>query len=339
MSSYSVIRPPRRRARRAAVAVTAVLAGLVVGLVLAGRTVDRAHRVPLAAPAAATAAPFLQRHFPPSPAGYATAPAPAGQRVHIAFRRPPGSGLLFDLRTGRVLWALHPRRRVRIASLTKMMTALIVVAREPRRARALITPQAVHYSGSGVGVLPQGRRVGVQPLLYGLLLPSGNDAAIALAQRVAGTVPRFVALMNARARELGLRCMRFSSPSGIRDRGNASCAPDLAVLARDLLANPRLARIVGTRHVTFAFPVKGGHLDLYNNNPLMLMRYPGVTGVKTGFTDAAGRCLVASARRGPVRLGVVLLHSPNPGAQARRLLDAGFRTLHAPAPPSQPARR
>jgi D-alanyl-D-alanine carboxypeptidase len=162
-------------------------------------------------------------------------------------------------------------------------------------------------------------------MLNGLLLPSGNDAAIALAQRVSGTVDRFVLRMNEQARALGMACTRFSSPSGFVDRGNHSCAADLAGMARALLDQPRLARIVKRRRAVLPFPIKGGRLFLFNNNPLLRTGYPGTIGVKTGFTDAAGRCLVAAAERGGRRLGVVLLHSPNPGRQATVLLDRGFR--------------
>jgi D-alanyl-D-alanine carboxypeptidase len=155
---------------------------------------------------------------------------------------------------------------------------------------------------------------------------SGNDAAIAIAQRAAGgSVRRFVGLMNQRARAMGLACTRFSTPSGIRDAGNHSCAGDLAALARAVLRTPRLARIVRRRSAVLRFPTKGGKLHLYNTNPLLRARYRGATGVKTGYTVAAGRCLVATARRGARSLGVVLLDSRDPGRQARKLLDRGFR--------------
>jgi D-alanyl-D-alanine carboxypeptidase (penicillin-binding protein 5/6) len=249
-------------------------------------------------------------------------------RVHL--RRPPRSGLLFDLDTGAVLWRRLPTRLLPIASLTKMMTALVVVEHAGPRVRVPITRQALAYQGSGVGVLPRGKRVSLETLLNGLLLPSGNDAAIALAQRVGGTVRGFVAQMNTRARELGLTCSRFSTPSGIRDAGNRSCAVDLAALARAVLDQPRLARIVRRRRAVFPFPIKGGKLYLYNNNPLLRIGYPGTIGVKTGYTTAAGSCLVAAAQRGRHRLGVVLLHSFNPGRQAQVLLDRGFRVRSTP---------
>ena len=160
--------------------------------------------------------------------------------------------------------------------------------------RVLITRRVLRYAGSGVGVLPRGKQVTLGALLDGLLLVSGNDAAIALSQHDARTVAGFVRRMNLRAQQLGLTCSHFSTPSGIKDEGNHSCAVDLATLARLDLANPVVRRIVGTRRIRMRFPVKGGYLDLFNINPFI--DDPGVTGVKTGLTNAAGRCYVITAR-------------------------------------------
>jgi D-alanyl-D-alanine carboxypeptidase (penicillin-binding protein 5/6) len=245
--------------------------------------------------------------------------------LRVRFHQEPRSGLLFDLDTGEVLWRRLPDRVLPIASLTKMMTALIVVRREKPTAKVKVTKEALAYKGSAVGVLPRGKRIKLETMLNGLLLPSGNDAAIALAQRVSGTVAKFVTQMNAQARAFGMSCTHYTSPDGFEDAGNHSCATDLAALARAVLDQPRLARIVKRRRAVLPFPIKGGRIYLYNNNPLLRTGYPGTIGVKTGFTDAAGRCLVAAARRNGRRLGVVLLHSPDPGRQARVLLDRGFR--------------
>jgi D-alanyl-D-alanine carboxypeptidase (penicillin-binding protein 5/6) len=256
--------------------------------------------------------------------------------LQVYFHKPPRAGLLFDLDSGRVLWQRNALLRVRIASLTKMMTALIAVDDEPPQAHVRVTRGAVETPGSKVGVLPVGREVRVETMLYGLLLPSGNDAAVALAQRVAGSVPAFVTKMNDEAAHLGLGCTRYSSPSGYYDEGNFSCAADLAVLAHADLAQPRLARITRTRSAVLPFPIKGGKLFLYNNNPLLVYGYPGLTGLKTGYTEAAGRCLVATAQRHGVRLGVVLLDSPAPASQAGRLLDRGFERVYGQAPVARP---
>jgi D-alanyl-D-alanine carboxypeptidase len=232
--------------------------------------------------------------------------------------------MLFDVSTGEVLWQRRPTQVLPIASLTKMMTALVVAAHSDPGDRVLITPQAVHFTGSGVGLLPPGKHVPELALLYGLLLPSGNDAAIALAQHVAGTQQGLIALMNAQARQLGLSCTHYTTVSGVIDQGNHSCAADLALLAHLVLEQPLLGHIVGSRSAIVPFPIKGGKLYLYNNNPLLATAYPGTDGVKTGYTTAAGDCLVATARRGKTWLGVVLLHSANTLDQAEHLLNAGF---------------
>jgi D-alanyl-D-alanine carboxypeptidase (penicillin-binding protein 5/6) len=250
--------------------------------------------------------------------------APATHQVTVHLRLPLRSGLLFDVNTGRVLWSRDAQAVLPIASLTKMMTALVVVAHVSPTAKARITPDVVHFSGSGMGVLPLGKQASVLTLLYGLLLPSGNDAAIALAQRVAGTQSRFIAMMNAEAQAMGLRCTHFATVSGIVDQGNRSCVADLALLAHAVLSQPLLAKIVGSASAVMPLPIKTGKVWLYNNNPLYVLRYPGTDGVKTGFTTAAGDCLVATARRRNKWLGVVLLHSGNTGSQAETLLNAGF---------------
>ncbi len=294
-------------------------------LLLAGRAGDP--DPPQGAAGSPAPGPLLDSGTAPL-AGGGTAPSPLAvalddprDAITLRFKRPPRSGLLFDLDSGRVLWRQRPERVLPIASLTKMMTALVAVDRLPERSRVLITKEALAYTGSGVGLFKKGRRIATGTMLHGLMLPSGNDAAIAIAQQAAGSVRAFIRLMNARARAMGLACTRFSTVSGIRDAGNHSCAPDLAALARAVLREPRLARIVRRRSAVLPFPVKGGKLYLYNNNPLIRAGYRGTTGVKTGYTEAAGRCLVASVRRRGRRLGVVLLGSPDPGRQAMRLFD------------------
>jgi serine-type D-Ala-D-Ala carboxypeptidase (penicillin-binding protein 5/6) len=314
--------------RRRIALLFAVGAVVTAALLLFGR----GGGVRVAAPSAATPLP-LPTVGPAALGSEGTAPAPLAVRlddphdaIALRFKHPPRAGLLFDIDTGRVLWRRRPSRVLPIASLTKMMTALVVTDRVPRHARVRITAETLRYQGSGVGMLPRGKLIRVETMLHGLLLPSGNDAAIALAQRAAGgSVRRFVRLMNRRAAAMGMVCTHFSTPSGFRDAGNHSCAGDLAALARAVLRTPRLARIVRRRSAVLPFPIKGGKLYLYNTNPLLREGYPGTMGVKTGYTIAAGRCLVATVRRGRTRLGVVLLHSVDPAGQARKLLDPGFR--------------
>jgi D-alanyl-D-alanine carboxypeptidase len=243
--------------------------------------------------------------------------------IQLKLRKPPRAGLLFDVRSGAVLWRRRPVKVLPMASLTKIMTALLVTERAGPREPVRITRAALRYQGSGVGLLPRGRRVRLESLMNGLLLVSGNDAAIALADHISGTERRFVALMNRRAAGLGLDCTRFVSSHGL-EPGNRSCARDLAVLTRLAMKRARIRRIVRRRQASFRFPIKGGRLYLSGHNPLIRAGYPGAIGLKTGYTDEAGLCFVGVARRAGRTLAVVLLHSPNPVRQAAKLLDAGF---------------
>jgi D-alanyl-D-alanine carboxypeptidase len=319
--------PRRRRARRVRRWRATGFVVLAVALSLVALLVFMASRTSGPTLPSASHAVGKSHHHTPSTGGYGA--TLAAVHVRPRFKQPVQSGLLFDVHSGKVLWRRSPETRVPIASLTKMMTALVVAAHSRPSERVLIRRAAIDYSGSGVGLLPLHKKVRVETLLYGLILPSGNDAAIALAQHVAGSESHFIAMMNAKARDMGLSCSHFTTVSGIVDQGNYSCATDLAVMAHAILRDRRLGRVVATSSIVLPFPIKGGKLYLYNNNPLLRTHYRGADGVKTGYTLAAGRCLVAAARRGRKWLAVVLLHSEDPPDQATQLLDKGFRTRGA----------
>jgi D-alanyl-D-alanine carboxypeptidase len=244
--------------------------------------------------------------------------------LRMQFRKPPKAGLLFDVSSGEVLWRRNPLEKRPVASLTKMMTAHVVVTETRRRERVRIPAAALKYEGRGVGTLKKGKRIPIDALLAAVMITSANDAAIAVAHHVAGSVPGFAALMNRQAQLLGLGCSHFVSPHGVED-ANRSCAADLAALTRLDMANARISRWARVAYAQIRAPVKGKRLFLATTNPLLAAGYRGTIGLKTGFTDAAGRCLVAVVRRGGRTLGVVLLGSFNPGHHARRLFDAAFR--------------
>jgi D-alanyl-D-alanine carboxypeptidase len=205
----------------------------------------------------------------------------------------------------------------------------------------LVSRKAAQTPGSATGLLPRGKKVPLEPLLQALVMISANDAAVALAEHDGGTVTRFVKEMNRQAKTMGLSCTHYSTPNGLRDRNNYSCPLDLAELARADLANSRLAQIAQTRYAKPHFPIKGKHLYLSNNHYFLQRGLAGlpqaqVTGLKTGFTDPAGRCYVTTARIGGHQLGVVLIHSPDPITQVPALLRAGFEEEGAVAPSLAP---
>jgi D-alanyl-D-alanine carboxypeptidase len=222
-----------------------------------------------------------------------------------------------------------------------MMTALMVSRTDPADERVKVSRNAANTQGSATGLLPRGRKVPLEPLLKALIMISANDAAVALAEHDGGSVPRFIKMMNRQAQAMGLTCTHFSTPNGLRDRGNHSCPRDLAALARADLADERIGRIARTRYAKPRFPIKGKRLYLSNNHYFLQHGISGVTGaqvtgLKTGYTDAAGSCYVTTARLDRHQLGVVLLDSPSPLTQVPALLRAGFQEIGALAP-SAPA--
>jgi D-alanyl-D-alanine carboxypeptidase (penicillin-binding protein 5/6) len=295
-----------------------VLGGLLAAAALAGCDVAGG-----GGPGAAPGAPPPQ--LPPAPPSSPAAVTLEGDDAFaLRFRRPPRAGLVFDVDSGEVLWRRRPLRVRPVSSQTKQMTALDVATTTRPRDPVRIPAAALRYEGRGVGVLKRGARVPVDALLAAAVVTSANDAAIALAHHVGGSVRGFARLMNERARLLGLTCTRFVSPHGLEDR-NRSCAADLAALTRLAMAQRRIAAVARVAYTQIRAPVRGKRLHLATTNPLLAAGYPGTVGLKTGYTAAAGRCLIAVVRRGRRRLGVVLLGSPNPGEQAKRLVAATVR--------------
>jgi serine-type D-Ala-D-Ala carboxypeptidase (penicillin-binding protein 5/6) len=249
--------------------------------------------------------------------------------IDVRFEDPPRSGIVFDVGTGEVLWHRRVREEGPIASLTKIMSALIVTERLGRLGRRVeVDSRAVGLRGSGgvtgsaVGI-EAGMRIEASALFQAMMVSSANDAATALAIEAAGSTGRFVRLMNRRARLLELECTRFVSPHGLEPE-NRSCAADLAAMTRLAMDQPRISRVARRRRAVVDFPIEGGERHLATTNPLLQAGYEGTIGLKTGFTEEAGQSLAAVVRRDGRAYGCVLLDSPNPAEQARRLLDLAF---------------
>ena len=227
------------------------------------------------------------------------------------------SAVLLDCASGRILYSKQADRQSLIASTTKIMTALIVCEQCNVLDRVKIPQEAVGIEGSSM-YLQAGEILTVQELLYGLMLHSGNDAAVALAIYCGGTVAGFVQLMNDKARLLELHNTHFENPNGLDAQNHYSTASDLAHLAAYAMCNPIFAKIVSTK------TVKVGDRFLKNHNKL-LWQLEGADGVKTGYTRAAGRILVSSAFRDGRRLVAVTINAPNDWEDHKQLLDDGFR--------------
>lgn len=223
---------------------------------------------------------------------------------------------VLDAVSGRVLYEKDSADQSLIASTTKIMTALVVCEQCNVLDRMRIPKEAVGIEGSSM-YLKEGEVLTIQELLYGLMLSSGNDAAVALAIYCGGTVEGFVGMMNDKARVLGLTGTHFENPNGLDAPGHYSTARDLAVLAAYAMENPIFYKTVSAKSV------KIGERCLTNHNKL-LWQVDGADGVKTGFTKAAGRILVSSATRDGRRLICVTIHDPEDWKDHSALLEEGF---------------
>jgi D-alanyl-D-alanine carboxypeptidase (penicillin-binding protein 5/6) len=234
------------------------------------------------------------------------------------------SAVLFDLDSNRVLWVKQAHLRRPPASLTKLMTAVVASDLTSLDTQVTVTGEAAAAEPSRMGLVA-GQTLTVRDLLYGALLNSGNDAAFALAE---GIVPldQFLSLMNRKAAYLHLRDTHFSTPNGLTDPENFTSAYDLAVLSAYVARNyPDLVAIAATRdHV---IPAADTHPAFHPHNlNHFLDVYPGATGLKTGFTDDAGGCLIATATRGGRHLLLVLMGSDIMFGDGVKLMDYGFAT-------------
>lgn len=225
--------------------------------------------------------------------------------------------VVLDAETGRTLFEKDPDSRSLIASTTKIMTALVVSEHCNVLDRMRIPKEAVGIEGSSM-YLKEGEVLTIQELLYGLMLQSGNDAAVALAIYCGGTVEGFAELMNDKARQLGLQNTHFVNPNGLDAPDHYSTANDLATLASYAMKNPVFAMTASAK------TVRVGQRVLTNHNKL-LWQYEGADGVKTGYTKKAGRILVSSAMRDGRRLTAVTINAPDDWNDHKHLLDEGFK--------------
>lgn len=238
------------------------------------------------------------------------------------------SAYLVEL-NGEAIWAKQPERRLPPASLTKLMTALLVLEHEHPNDEVTVQPASTHETGTRIG-LKAGERFRLHDLLAAALLNSANDACHALADHLAGNEASFVAQMNRRAKALGMQHTHFTNACGHDHAGHYSTAHDLSLLAHALLKQPSLLDITSQQNAQIATPDGQHHYTLENKNAL-IGRYDGALGLKTGYTPNAGKCLVAYARRGNNTVLLVLLHGKDRWWDAVDILDLAFdHARHTP---------
>jgi D-alanyl-D-alanine carboxypeptidase (penicillin-binding protein 5/6) len=267
------------------------------------------HGLRLAAALAATLAAL-------PPAGRGGEPAGAPDRF------PRAGAAYLVVRDGALLWARNPDAPLPPASLTKLMTALLAAERGAPERWITVSPRAARETGARLGLRP-GERLRAGDALAAALVASANDACLALAEHVGGTAEAFVAAMNGRAAALGLAATHFENPCGHDAPDHRASARDLLALTRAVLAVPALRELVARERLEVV--TAGGRRLAATTRNSLLGRVRGLTGVKTGTTDGAGRCVIARAERDGTEVVVVLLAAPDRWFTAAALVEAAFR--------------
>lgn len=232
------------------------------------------------------------------------------------------AAIVIDAAGGQILYAKSAHTPMPPASTTKIMTALLAVEEGDLEAQVVISPRAAAVGEASI-YLQAGETLTLEELIKGALIPSGNDAAWAIAEEMAGSVELFAVLMNRKAFALGAFNTNFVNPNGLPAVNHYTSAYDLALMARKAMDNPKFREVVATRQDWISYNNGEARRYLKNTNRL-LWSYPGADGVKTGTTREAGSCLVASASQNGRRLIAVVLNSTNRYGDAARLLDYGF---------------
>lgn len=231
------------------------------------------------------------------------------------------SACLIVGKTGEVVYSENESTKMKMASTTKIMTALLATESGKMGEVASVSKTAESQEGSSI-YLRAGEKIVLRDLVYGLMLNSGNDAAIAIAEHVSGSVEAFSEDMTERAKEIGAENTSFKNPNGLDEDGHYTTAYDLAIIAAEAMKNDEFAEIVSTKSKTAK--TENGSVLYFTNHNKLLKLYDGAVGVKTGFTKASGRCLVSAAERDGILLVAVTLNAPDDWNDHKKMLDYGF---------------
>ncbi len=235
------------------------------------------------------------------------------------------SAVLIDSVSGRILYEVNSHEKLPMASTTKIMTGLLACESGKFNDAVKTSPFASGTEGSSLW-LKIGEKQTLEDLTYGLMLKSGNDAAVAIAEHLAGNIDAFAALMNERAKKIGAINTSFKNPHGLDCEGHYTTSYDLALITREAMKNDLFRKIVSTKH--YSIPLQGEKWDrAFKNHNKLLWLYEGCNGVKTGYTKKCGRCLVSSAERDGKKLICVTINAPNDWSDHTYLLDYGFENF------------
>ena len=232
------------------------------------------------------------------------------------------NAVLIELNTGEILFEKQAHEIQSIASITKLMTAIIAIESNKMDEEAVTSRRAIYTEGSSI-YLEQGEKMTIRDLVYGLMLRSGNDAAVAISEHIGGSVEGFVYLMNEKASWLGMTRTNFTNPHGLEDDNHYSTAYDMALLMRYAMNNPQFVEISGTT----AYRSEKRSYSWFNKNKLLTKLYEFCTGGKTGYTRKAGRTLVSSAAKNGHHLIAVTLNAPNDWNDHINMFEWGFNYL------------
>ena len=234
-----------------------------------------------------------------------------------------GAYILMESDTRQIIKSENENMRMPIASTTKIMTAIIAVENANSQELFTVSENAQNQEGSSI-YLREGDRISVENLLYGLLLNSGNDTAVTLAEGICGSCEVFAELMNEKAREIGCKNTNFKNPSGLNEEGHYSTAYDMALITAYAQNIPVIAKIMATKRYNIE---QNGSITYLKNHNKLLWQYKYCTGGKTGFTKLSGRCLATTAGKDGIRLVAVTLNCPDDWQQHRNLFDYGFENV------------
>lgn len=264
---------------------------------------------------------LLRRELPPREATKNSVSGDLSEQLSEGPEVSARTAVVMDLNSGMVLYEKNSQEKVYPASTTKILTALLAIEKGDLNEMVEVSKKASGVEGSSIYLEP-GEKIPLKDLIYGLMLRSGNDAAVAISEKISGNTASFVEAMNERARQIGAANTHFMNPSGLHDDEHYTTAYDMALMARQAMLNPAFKEIVSAK--SWTADRGDGKFNVFYNKNKVVYQYEGGTGIKIGYTKTAGRTLVASSERDGMELICVVMDAPNWFEDSYRLMDAMY---------------